>query len=82
MSFEITKELLETVTSYIEASNDAEKIDLTAVAEIADFTDLTANHMVQDTLIVTDVLITAGADTIRLENVQLSDLHETDFIFV
>ena len=65
-----------------EASNDAEKIDLSTVTEIVDFADLTTDHMVQDTLIVTDVLITAGADTIRLENVQLSDLHETDFIFV
>lgn len=55
-----------------------EKLDLSALALVVDYADLTANHMVQAGA---DVLISAGADQIRLIDVNLADLDGTDFIF-
>jgi hypothetical protein len=58
---------------------DAEKIDLAAVTNITDFTDLSTNHMAQTGL---DVTITDGADTITLTNTSLANLDQNDFNFV
>ena len=59
--------------------NNLEKIDLSAVSSITDFTDLRANHMTQ---IGGNVVIDAlSGNTITLLNVQLADLDTNDFIF-
>ena len=61
------------------ATNDFEKIDLSAVSEIADLSDLIDNHMSQVGL---DVVIDDGlGNTITLLNVTLSNLDSADFIF-
>lgn len=62
------------------STNDLEKIDLSAVSAITDFTDLSDNHMAQDGA---DVVIDDGAgNTIRLVGVNLVDLSDgNDFIF-
>lgn len=61
-----------------DALNDLEKIDLAGVTEITDFADLQANHLSQSGA---NVLITDGADTITLLNVNLADLGAEDFVF-
>ncbi len=60
------------------AEGAADRIDLSGVAAISGFADLSADHMVQSGA---DVLISAGPDTILLENVLLSALNADDFIF-
>lgn len=60
------------------ANSNLEDIDLSGVAAITGFFDLKNNHMVQDG---DDVLITAGVNSILLENVDIADLHAADFIF-
>ncbi|MEM8577767.1 MAG: calcium-binding protein [Pseudomonadota bacterium] len=67
----------DTITDF-DANNDLERIDLSAVGGIFDFTDLTTNHMAQ---VGSDVVITDDSDTITLRNVSLADLNEVDFIF-
>ena len=62
-----------------EATNDAEKIDLSGIAAITDFTDLWNNRMSQSGA---DVVIDTGTGSITLIGVQLSDLQDgTDFVF-
>ena len=65
------------------ATNDGEKIDLSGVTAITDYTDLTtlaSNHIAQVGL---DVVISDGTgDTITLTGVTLGDLGVDDFIFV
>ncbi|MGD9861712.1 MAG: laminin B domain-containing protein [Pseudodonghicola sp.] len=61
------------------ALNDLEKIDLSAVTEITDFTDLVDNHMSQVGL---DVVIDAtGGNVITLVGTQIGDLDALDFLF-
>ncbi|WP_306253248.1 Ig-like domain-containing protein [Parvularcula sp. IMCC14364] len=60
------------------AADGEEDIDLSAVTAITDFADLENDHLTQDGL---DALITDGANTIRLLNVNVNDLDATDFIF-
>lgn len=61
------------------ALNDLEKIDLSRVTAITDFTDLLDNHMSQVGL---DVVIDAtGGDVITVVGVQLADMDATDFLF-
>ncbi len=61
------------------ATNDFERIDLSGVASITDFADLTANHLSQ---MGSDVVIDAGGgNTITLEGVTLADLDAVDFVF-
>ncbi|MCQ0988131.1 calcium-binding protein [Jiella marina] len=67
----------DTVTDF-EELNDLEKIDLSAVTAITDFADLSANHLTQSG---TDAVITDGANTITLNNVNIADLDAGDFIF-
>ena len=68
----------DTITDFA-ATNDFERIDLSAVTEIVDFADLAANHMLQSGA---DVVIVDGTGaTITLMNVDLSDLGAADFIF-
>ncbi|WP_299401849.1 hypothetical protein [uncultured Roseobacter sp.] len=59
------------------ATNDAEKIDLTGVSNIEDFADLCDNHMRQDG---SDVVIDTGSGQITLHSVNIEDLDEADFI--
>ncbi|ORE96929.1 glycerophosphodiester phosphodiesterase family protein [Aurantimonas sp. 22II-16-19i] len=67
----------DTITDFA-ATNDYEKIDLSAVSGIVDYADLLADHMAQSG---SDVVITDGSNTITLQNVDLADLGATDFIF-
>ncbi|MGH1579015.1 calcium-binding protein [Planktotalea sp.] len=61
------------------ATANAEDIDLSAVSEIVDFADLSANHMVQDGA---NVVIDDGVNlTITLLDVALADLGNADFQF-
>lgn len=61
------------------ALNDLEKIDLSAVTEITDFTDLVDNHMSQVGL---DVVIDAtGGNVITLVGTQIGNLDALDFLF-
>ena len=61
------------------ATWNAEKIDLSGVAAITGFTDLSNNHMSQ---VGSDVVIDDGAgNTITLENVGLGELDAGDFLF-
>ncbi len=62
-----------------DALDDAEKIDLSGVSSITDFTDLIDNHISPSG---GDLVINAlGGDTITLVGVSITDLHETDFLF-
>jgi len=56
----------------------ADEIDLSAVSGINGFTDLSNNHLSQSG---SDAVITDGADTITLENVNINDLGADDFGF-
>ena len=68
----------DTITDFA-ALNNAERIDLSGVSEITDFTDLTDNHMNQ---VGTDVVIDDGlGNTITLLGVNISDLDVVDFVF-
>ena len=62
-----------------EATNDNEKIDLSAISAITDFNDLVNNHMsIQNG----EVVIDTGTGQISLTGVSLSDLLDgNDFIF-
>jgi len=62
-----------------EATNDLEKIDLSAISAITDFNDLVNNHMsIQNG----EVVIDTGTGQISLTGVSLSDLLDgNDFIF-
>ena len=60
------------------ANNNREKIDLRDVTAITDFADLKANHMTQTGA---DVLISAGAVTILVEDTLLGDMNKGDFLF-
>ena len=61
-----------------EATNDAEKIDLSAVTAITSFADLAANHLTQ---VGGNAVITDGFNTITLNGVNIADLDAGDFIF-
>lgn len=66
--------------SGFDALDSNEKIDLSAVSEIVDFTDLMDNHIRQ---LGRKVVIDDGADVqINLLNTRLADLDASDFIFV
>ncbi|WP_304363773.1 calcium-binding protein [Jiella marina] len=67
----------DTITDF-EELNDFEKIDLSAVTAITDFADLAANHLTQSGA---NAVITDGANTITLNNVNVADLDANDFIF-
>ncbi|WP_304363774.1 beta strand repeat-containing protein [Jiella marina] len=67
----------DTITDF-EELNDFEKIDLSAVTAITDFADLAANHLTQSGA---NAVITDGANTITLNNVNIADLDANDFIF-
>ena len=58
--------------------NNAEKIDLSDIAQIAGFNDLRANHLTQDGA---DAVITVGENTIRLVGFDRADLDLGDFLF-
>lgn len=62
-----------------DANDDAEKIDLSAIAAITDFTDLVANHLstVPGGVLIDDL----AGNTILLKNVEIADLHGADFVF-
>ncbi|MAU95182.1 MAG: hypothetical protein CMP81_04715, partial [Fulvimarina sp.] len=59
-------------------TNDAEKIDLSAVTAITSFADLAANHLTQ---VGGNAVITDGFNTITLNGVNIADLDAGDFIF-
>ncbi|MGA9254078.1 MAG: hypothetical protein WBV71_16715 [Roseobacter sp.] len=62
-----------------DALSAGEFIDLEAVTEITDLSDLTTNHMNQSGA---DVLIEDGlGNSITINNTQLADLGEDDFFF-
>ncbi len=62
-----------------DAVDNAEKIDLAAVAAITDYTDLENNHMAQ---VGADVVISDGlGNTITLVGVSLAALDQNDFAF-
>jgi serralysin len=64
------------------ATNDFEKIDLSAVASITDFADLTDAGNPHMTQVGADVVIDDFAgNTITLEGVSLGDLDTADFVF-
>jgi len=60
-------------------ANPAEFIDLSAVTAITSFTDLAGNHL--STNLSGFAVITAGANTIIIENVSAASLTAGDFIF-
>lgn len=63
-----------------DATNNREKIDVSDVAGIRNFRDLTTNHLTQ---VGADVHIDDGAGLgVVLENVDMADLGRADFIFV
>lgn len=67
------------VISDFEATNDSEKVDLSAVSAIVSFADLAANHATQ---VGGDVVIdTGGGNSITLSGVTLADLDQADFLF-
>ncbi|MCQ0988853.1 calcium-binding protein [Jiella marina] len=66
------------VITDFEELNNFEKIDLSAVTAITDFADLAANHLTQSGA---NAVITDGANTITLNNVNIADLDANDFIF-
>lgn len=68
----------DTITGF-DAVDDNERIDLSAVAAITDFTDLAASHMsaVAGGVLIDDL----AGNTIFLKGVVLADLHDADFIF-
>lgn len=61
------------------AVNNLEKIDLSGVAAITDFTDLKDNHATQagSDLVIDD----GGGNTLTLEGLNIGDLDKADFIF-
>lgn len=62
-----------------DARNIHEKIDLSGVSSITSFSDLMSNHVSRSG---SDVIINAGGgNTIRLSDVSLSDLDQSDFLF-
>ena len=67
----------ETITDFDEF-DDNEKIDLSLVANITDFADLTANHLSQNGA---HAEITDGAGTIIIQNALVADLNMLDFTF-
>ena len=68
---------VDTITDF--SAVDGDVIDLTAMAEIVDFADLSANHMQQ---VGSDVLIDDNdGDTITIQNVVLGDLTVSQFAF-
>ncbi|MCQ0988718.1 beta strand repeat-containing protein [Jiella marina] len=67
----------DTITDF-EEFNNFEKIDLSAVTNITDFADLSANHLSQ---VGADAVITDGANTITLTDVNIADLDANDFVF-
>ncbi|WP_304363775.1 CAP domain-containing protein [Jiella marina] len=67
----------DTITDF-EEFNNLEKIDLSAVTAITDFADLAANHLTQ---LGANAVITDGANTITLNNVDIANLDANDFIF-
>ena len=68
----------DTITDFA-ATNNAERINLSAVGAISDFQDLIENHMNQ---VGADVVIDDGlGNTITLVGVTLSDLDSVDFVF-
>ena len=68
----------DTITDFA-ASWSSEKIDLSGVVNITNYSDLSNNHMSQ---VGSDVVIDdLAGNTITLENVSLGDLDATDFIF-
>ncbi|MEP3638959.1 MAG: calcium-binding protein [Paracoccaceae bacterium] len=67
----------DTITDF--STFNQEDIDLSAVSQIVDFADLTANHMTQ---VGSDVVIDDGAgNTITIQGFGLSDLQAGDFLF-
>lgn len=68
----------DTITDF-DASDNAEEIDLSAIAGITDFADLSENHMFA--LEGGVVIDTLDGSTISLFNVGINDLNNTDFIF-
>ncbi|MCV6593663.1 MAG: hypothetical protein OIF48_11965 [Silicimonas sp.] len=67
------------VISDFDEFSAAEKIDLSLVTTITDFSDLANNHLSQSGA---DAVITAGANTITLNNVLITDLDAGDFDFI
>ncbi|MGJ8690827.1 MAG: calcium-binding protein [Gammaproteobacteria bacterium] len=62
-----------------DANNNFERVDLSRVASINNFSDLMSNHISQ---VGSNVLIDAGGNnTITLVNVTINDLDNVDFIF-
>ena len=68
----------DTITDFA-ATNDFERIDLTAVSAIANLADLMANHLSQSGAHV--VIDTGGGNSVTLSNVTLANLDAADFIF-
>lgn len=62
-----------------DANDDNEVIDLSRIAAITDFTDLSANHM--DTVPGGVLIDDLAGNTIFLKGVDLADLHDADFNF-
>jgi len=58
--------------------NRYEKIDLSGVSSITDFSDLMNNHL---STIAGNAVITDGSNTITLEGVNAAALTDNDFIF-
>jgi Ca2+-binding RTX toxin-like protein len=63
-----------------EATNDAEKLDVSAVSAIT-FTDYASFETAHLSTQGSDVLLTAGADTILIRDVTLAALDQNDFVF-
>lgn len=62
-----------------DATNDAEKIDLSLISHVLGFRDLSRNHMSQ---VGEDVVIDLReGDQLTLQNVDLTDLDRADFLF-
>ena len=66
------------VVADFDAADGSEKIDLSAVTAIIDFTDLSANHL---SSVGNDAVITDGVSSLTLTGVSTGDLDGTDFVF-
>ena len=61
-----------------DATNDAERIDLSGIAAITSYADLPGHRMSQ---VGNDVIIDTATGQITLLNVSMADLDQNDFVF-
>lgn len=76
--FVFGKKFGDDIITDFDAQSDFEDINLRKVTAITSFKDLQDNHMAQ---VGADVVISAGANSITLKNLDIDDLGAEDFLF-